>query len=83
MQRLNHAISSVGLSLLLSAWCAGATLQPFLEHHCSECHDATDKKGGLHLTSLSSLEKDPASYPQWIKVFDRILSGEIDRKSHV
>ena len=77
LQHLQSAISTLGLCLWLGASCAAATLQPFLERHCSECHDATDKKGGLDLTSLSSLEKDPATYPQWIKVYDRILSGEM------
>ena len=67
------------LLINLSASClaADSKIPAFLDRHCTECHDATDKKGDLDLTSLASLTKDPASFPRWIKVFDRILSGEM------
>ena len=50
--------------------------QAFLEKQCSECHDADTKKGGLDLAALSpALEGD--SLAEWVKVHDRIRSGEM------
>jgi hypothetical protein len=60
-----------GLSAL-----AGELPQPskvFLQQHCTECHDAEVKKGGL---DLSSLAFDPLS-PTWVKVHDRVATGEM------
>lgn len=56
---------------------AEPSLNPFLEKHCTACHDGEDKKGGLDLTSLRDVSTDPATAPHWIKVFDRLLSGEM------
>jgi len=56
---------------------ADATLRPFLETHCIECHDGEDKKGGLDLASLREIHADPKTSAQWIKVFDRVLAGEM------
>ncbi len=49
----------------------------FLEKHCTNCHDATEKKGGLDLEALPvkfDTEKDRA---EWVKVFDRVLANEM------
>ena len=49
----------------------------FLEKHCTTCHDATEKKGGLDLEALPvkfDTEKDRA---EWTKVFDRVLADEM------
>ena len=49
----------------------------FLEKHCTGCHDATEKKGGLDLEALPvkfDTEKDRA---EWVKVFDRVLADEM------
>ncbi len=52
-------------------------LQPFLESHCYECHDADTKKGGLDLTSLSAKLDDPQAFAAWVKVHDRLRSNEM------
>ncbi len=49
----------------------------FLEKHCTACHDATEKKGGLDLEALPvkfDTEKDRA---EWVKVFNRVLADEM------
>src|SRR5262249_3631311 len=67
--------------VLLPVLCAfvlplSARAQPtaFLEKHCYSCHDAETKKGGL---DLKSLKTDPESFARWVKVHDRIESGEM------
>ncbi|MBY0522131.1 MAG: DUF1592 domain-containing protein [Gemmataceae bacterium] len=53
-----------------------ARAQPtaFFEKNCYSCHDAETKKGGL---DLKSLKGDPTSFGRWVKVHDRIESGEM------
>ena len=43
-----------GPMMLAALHCAaaGGDVQPFVEKHCAECHDAETKKGGLDLTRL-------------------------------
>lgn len=55
-------------------------LQPFLEQHCMECHDADVKKGGLDLGALSSCADDDAVLKQWVRVHDRVAVGEMPPK---
>lgn len=55
-------------------------LNPFFENHCVECHDETAKKGGLDLESLSRDPTDAESLRRWVRVFDRVQSGEMPPK---
>ncbi len=59
---------------------ADHTLQPFLEKHCIECHDADSKKGGLDLTELKFELANPKSFSTWVKVHDRTINGEMPPK---
>jgi len=52
----------------------------FLEAHCTECHDADTKKGNLDLTALKPDFKDLENFARWVKVHDRIQSGEMPPK---
>jgi mono/diheme cytochrome c family protein len=52
----------------------------FLEQHCTDCHDAETKKGGLDLTALALKLDDRASFATWVKVHDRVASGEMPPK---
>ena len=52
-------------------------LRPFLDRYCTDCHDAADKKGGLDLTNLSADAADAAAHKKWVRVFDRVLAGEM------
>ena len=53
-----------------------AALQPFIKANCVECHDADVDKGGLDLTALP-YGSDPRSHERWVRVFDRVTSGEM------
>jgi mono/diheme cytochrome c family protein len=59
---------------------APATLAPFLEDHCVECHDADTHKGGLNLDALAFQPDDPKSFAEWVKVHDRTRDHEMPPK---
>jgi hypothetical protein len=59
----------------------GAQFREFLDTHCVRCHDSGTKKGGLDLTSLPQQFADPKVWARWVKVHDRIESGEMPPKS--
>jgi hypothetical protein len=52
-------------------------IQPFLDQNCMDCHDAEMKKGGLDLAALSTDGTDAAALKKWVRVFDRVASGEM------
>jgi hypothetical protein len=56
---------------------AQADMPAFLEQHCMKCHDADTRKGGLNLEALKADYSDPEGFARWVKVFDRIDSGEM------
>lgn len=65
--------------LLLAAPLQAAipALQPFLDTHCMDCHDAEMKKGGLDLAVLPTDGADAAALKKWVRVFDRVAAGEM------
>ena len=52
----------------------------FYGKHCTECHDAETKKGNLDLTALKPDFADAETFARWVKVHDRIESGEMPPK---
>lgn len=56
-------------------------LRPFLVQHCLDCHSSATQKGGLDLEKLVTDFKEPAAFNAWIKVHDRIESGEMPPKA--
>ncbi len=54
--------------------------EPFFSEHCIACHDADAKKGNLDLTSLKPEFGDAETFARWVKVHDRIESGEMPPK---
>jgi hypothetical protein len=51
-------------------------INPLLEASCIDCHDA-DTKTRLNFESLGEDLSDPATFRQWVKVFDRTRKGEM------
>lgn len=49
----------------------------FLTEHCSSCHEGAEASGGLNLEKLQSDLDDPATEAHWIRIYDRIQSGEM------
>ena len=52
----------------------------FLDTHCYDCHDATEKKGGLNLDALKTNFADAENFALWVKVHDRVAAGEMPPK---
>ncbi len=52
----------------------------FIENHCASCHDDTEKKSGLDLTALPFQPDKSENFATWVKVFDRVSSGEMPPK---
>lgn len=59
---------------------AGPDVRPFLEKHCTECHDAETKKGDLDLTALRLEFANPTNFSKWVLVHDRVSNGEMPPK---
>jgi mono/diheme cytochrome c family protein len=73
------------LALGLSATAAAAQEaappgRAFLDKHCSECHDADTKKGGLDLAATPFAVDDARNAALWVKVHDRVRDGEMPPK---
>jgi hypothetical protein len=70
--------------ILLAPLSGGArlpkTLNALLENHCLKCHDDVEMKGDLDLFSLKWNLKDPHTTDIWVKVHDRLASGEMPPK---
>ncbi len=75
----------VALSLLLLAGPlvprARADTAEYFKAHCISCHDGETKKGGLDLTALSFEPSRPDNFARWVRVHDRIESGEMPPRS--
>ncbi|MEO7318408.1 MAG: DUF1592 domain-containing protein, partial [Chthoniobacteraceae bacterium] len=67
-------------SVCPAARAADVPARAFIEKHCSECHDATEKKGGLDLTVLNEDFSNAEDFARWVKVHGRIESGEMPPK---
>lgn len=63
--------------IISHAHAALPAIQPFMNQHCIDCHDAEMKKGGLDLSSLSTDAEDAAALKKWVRVFDRVTAGEM------
>lgn len=77
-RRWGWGLILTGAWLLSSA--SAADLNTFLEQHCTDCHDQTTQKGGLNLESLRWEPQDRKLFQTWIRVHDRIASGEMPPK---
>ena len=57
-----------------------APIPSFIDQYCVDCHDRESKKGDFDLTSLESDLSDPRAFQTWLKVHDRISTGEMPPK---
>ena len=57
-----------------------AAPQAFIDKYCASCHDDVEKKGGLDLTALKFDLGDTKNFAAWVKVHDRVNSGEMPPK---
>ncbi|MEY2881281.1 MAG: hypothetical protein RLZZ15_3661, partial [Verrucomicrobiota bacterium] len=71
-------LACAAVPLLPGSLPAGA--REFIEAHCASCHDDVEKKSGLDLTALGFQPDKPENFATWVKVFDRVSSGEMPPK---
>jgi hypothetical protein len=71
----------LGSSLACAADEFGAVQRAFFEKHCSDCHDATAKEGGLDLADLGRDLSDAETLRRWVRIYDRLSEGEMPPKS--
>lgn len=64
-------------TILLSSLASAADLDAYLKSRCIECHDADMHKGSLDLMALKKTYTDADIFARWVKVHDRIESGEM------
>ncbi|HEX7860094.1 MAG TPA: DUF1592 domain-containing protein [Verrucomicrobiae bacterium] len=74
-----------GLMVLGSmVFARGASISPearsFIAKHCADCHDDVTKEAGLDLTAFAYDAEDMANFATWVKVHDRVKSGEMPPK---
>ncbi len=65
------------LSLLRYAGGTETEIVTFLDRHCVECHDDSTSKGDLNLLALTFAPDDAANRAKWIRLHDRVASGEM------
>jgi hypothetical protein len=52
----------------------------FTKKNCASCHNDVDREGGLDLTTLKYDPGDIGNFLTWVKVHDRVHSGEMPPK---
>lgn len=73
------ALGALMLSPLASAM-PGPKVAEFFSNHCTDCHDADEKKGGLDLESLEWKPEDRANFDKWVKIYDFVQKDEMPPK---
>src|SRR5690242_7626804 len=59
---------------------ADAEVNRFTKQHCTSCHNGVDREGGLDLNILTYAPGDAENFLTWVKVHDRVQSGEMPPK---
>ena len=74
------AVAILGCPSLCGAQSVDAEIFGFTKKYCSSCHNAVDREGGLDLTTLKYAPGDSENFLTWVKVHDRVQSGEMPPK---
>jgi len=82
VNRFSHFRTAFVLTLAIGGSAHAAVPVPaaFLETHCVECHNPTLKQGDIDLESLKFDPAESENFARWVKVHDRIRSGEMPPK---
>jgi len=66
---------------LLNASPTSEKSQAFIDKYCADCHDdSADNTSGFNLSNLSYSPDNTSNFLSWIKVHDRVNSGEMPPK---
>ena len=78
--RLSTCAFAVWISAAGTSVAAEPGLPAFFEKHCISCHNADVKEGNLNLDALAFDSANADSFTRWVKLHDRIESGEMPPK---
>ncbi|HYG76575.1 MAG TPA: DUF1592 domain-containing protein [Planctomycetota bacterium] len=70
----------ISMALLSCAAQASDKLHAYFSAHCMDCHDSESSKGGLDLSALKPDFDNTEAFAKWVKVQERIESGEMPPK---
>ena len=70
----------ISLSVIAARLGSATEPQHFFATHCTSCHDAETKEGALDLTSFKQNLANAENFASWVKIHDRIESGEMPPK---
>ena len=80
---------SVTLPLLICISClqpvvaeVPATVSRFVTEKCTDCHSQDSPEGGFDITALADDLSEPRVYRKWVRIFDRVKSGEMPPPDH-
>ncbi|WP_254509845.1 DUF1592 domain-containing protein [Anatilimnocola floriformis] len=79
--RISVPLCLCGAFLFAAIASAGEVEKLFFKSHCVSCHDADTKEGGLDLTTFKQDLANAENFARWIKIHDRIESGEMPPKN--
>lgn len=54
-----------------------ANLLDFTNKHCIDCHDGDSGEGGFDAAGLTTDLEDQANFQHWVRVFERVETGEM------
>jgi hypothetical protein len=75
-------IVALGLVIAVSLGVASAAppSRDYFERHCLDCHSGPSAEAGLDLTKLGTDLNDKKTEHHWVRVYDRVQSGEMPPK---
>ena len=76
-----YCLAAAVIALIGPSRCAAQRVESeifgFTNDYCSSCHNDVDEEGGLDLTTLKFGPHDSGNFRTWVKVHDRVQSGEM------
>ncbi|MCA9248527.1 MAG: DUF1592 domain-containing protein [Planctomycetales bacterium] len=79
--RQRVAVTCLVLFVAYAAYAGEST--SFFEAHCFDCHNSETRESGLNLTALGEDPADAETFALWVKVHDRLKSGEMPPPSEI
>jgi len=77
---MTFCIIVLGSSLCAQEKRFDSALTPFFARYCNDCHADGAEEGGLNLDELDRNLDSEAARATWIRIYDRVLTGEMPPK---
>jgi hypothetical protein len=82
-RRSLSVIAAIYATALLLPWSPTVAddRSQFLQQYCLECHSGESPDGSLNLESLGFELNKPENFEKWVRIYDRVIAGEMPPKS--